>query len=42
VGSNVYIETMTLNSFKDQYSVFVQGASKGIGLVFLIKFPGRY
>ena len=38
VGSNVYIETMTLNSFKDQYSVFVQGASKGIGLAFVREY----
>jgi len=38
VGSNVHIETMTLNSFKDQYSVFVQGASTGIGLAFVREY----
>ena len=38
MGSNVYIETMPSNNFKDQYTVFVQGASKGIGLAFVRKY----
>ena len=38
MGRNVHIEIMTSKKFKDQYSVFVQGASRGIGLAFVQRY----
>ena len=38
MGRNVHIEIMTSKKFKDQYAVFVQGASRGIGLAFVQRY----